>query len=93
MPLKPKFTIIMVHQVEYLPYLGERFRQARKRRFPGDDLQAFALRIGVARATLQKMEKGDLSVSLARYYQAAVVLGTADNFAQLFTLKESLFDD
>ena len=48
----------------YLRELGGNLRRARKRRFPKDDLAAFALRIGVSRSTLQKMEKGDLTVAL-----------------------------
>lgn len=54
-----------------LEQLGDNLRAARKKHFPMDDLQAFSLRIGVSRATLQRMEKGDLSVSMGRYYQAA----------------------
>ena len=56
-------------------------------------MKAFALRIGVSRATLQKMEKGDLSVSLGKYYQAAKVLGLEHTFEQLFQQPVSLFDD
>lgn len=66
---------------------------ARKKHFPRDDLNAFALRIGVSRATLQRMEKGDLSVSMGRYYQAAQVLGLEEPFMQLLELPVSLFDD
>lgn len=73
--------------------LGQKLRLARKQYFPGDDLEAFALRIEVARATLQKMEKGDLSVSLSKYYQAAEILGLEKGFNQLFDIEESLFDD
>ena len=77
----------------YLRELGDNLRRARKRRFPKDDLAAFALRIGVSRSTLQKMEKGDLSVALGRYYRAAEILGLADAFAGLLRQEESLFDD
>lgn len=49
--------------------LGDNLRAARKKHFPMDDLQAFSLRIGVSRARLQRMGKGDLSVSMGRYYQ------------------------
>lgn len=73
--------------------LGQNLKFARKQRFPQDDLQAFSVRIGVARATLQKMEKGDLSVSLEKYYQAAEVLELTGGFTQLFALEVSLFDD
>ena len=76
-----------------LPALGASLRHARKRRFPGDDLAAFALRIGVSRSTLQKMEQGDLSVSTGRYYRAAEILGLEDTFSGLLSFEESLFDD
>jgi len=79
--------------MNYLPQLGTRLRQVRKQRFPGDDLMAFALRLGVSRSTLQKMEKGDLSVTMGRYYRAAEVLGLTDSFNQLLKPEESLFDD
>ncbi|MBT4520046.1 MAG: helix-turn-helix transcriptional regulator [Halieaceae bacterium] len=76
-----------------LPELGSRLRVARKRRFPDDDLAAFAIRIGVARATLQKMEAGDLSVSMGRYYAAARRLGLSEGFEALFEQTGSMFDD
>ena len=76
-----------------LPALGNNLRQARKQRFPNDDLRAFALRIGVSRATLQRMEKGDLSVTLGKYYQAAELLDLAQPFEALLKPQESLFDD
>lgn len=77
----------------FMPELGTQLRAARKKYFPGDDMPAFALRIGVSRATLQRMEKGDLSVSFGKYYQAAWVLGLEQPFSQLFKLPVSLFDD
>ena len=40
-------------------------------------------RIGVSRATWQRMEKGDPSVSLAAYAQALFVLGFGTPFAEL----------
>lgn len=76
-----------------LPSLGQNLRNARKRQFPNDDMQAFATRIAVGRATLQRMEKGDLSVSMAKYYQAAQVLGLEAPFAELLRPQTSLFDD
>ena len=79
--------------MKYLPQLGTHLRQARKQRFPVDGLNAFALRVGVSRATLQKMEKGDLSVTLGKYYWAAEVLGLTDGFYQLLKPEQSLFDD
>ena len=76
-----------------LPALGENLRHARKRRFPKHGLAEFALRIGVSRSTLQKMEKGDLSVSMGRYHRAAEILGLEETFSGLLTFEESLFDD
>lgn len=78
--------------IDVLPELGESLRTARRRRFPGDDLAAFALRIGVSRSTLQKMEKGDLSVTIGKYYRAGEILGLADTFDGLLRGTESLFD-
>lgn len=71
---------------EFLPQIGQNLATARKQKFPRDDLRAFALRIRVARSTYQKMEKGDLSVSMAGYYRAAKILGLEAAFTQLFTL-------
>ncbi len=76
-----------------LPQLGQRLKAARKAAFPIDDLSAFALRLGVARSTLQRMEQGDLSVALSRYYRAAELLDMTEGFTQLFVKEESLFDD
>ena len=70
-----------------LPALGDSLRHARKQRFPKDDLAAFALRIGVSRSTLQKMEKGDLSVSMGRYYRAAEILGLGGDLQRLAGLR------
>ncbi|WP_041525013.1 helix-turn-helix domain-containing protein [Gilvimarinus agarilyticus] len=77
----------------YLPDLGDRLRKARKTRFPGDTLREFARRIDVGHSTLQRMEAGDLSVSLSKYYGAAQVLKLESQFTKLFELKPSLFDD
>jgi len=79
--------------MNFLPDLGHNLRRARKKYYPRDDMKAFSLRLGISRATYQKMEKGDLSVSLKFYYQAARLLEMEDVFTQLFQIKESLFDD
>ncbi len=50
-----------------LPELANNFTAARKAHFPNDTLADFSVRIGVSRATLQKMERGELSVSLHNY--------------------------
>jgi len=71
-----------------LDIIGKNLRAARKQTFPGDTLDNFALRIGVSRATLQRMEKGDLSVALGKYYQAAQVLGLPAPFMALLATRE-----
>ncbi|WP_049723264.1 helix-turn-helix domain-containing protein [Gilvimarinus polysaccharolyticus] len=79
--------------MQHLLELGKRLRQARKARFPGDTMQEFARRIDVGHSTLQRMEAGDTSVSLGKYYHAAEVLRLEGAFEALFELKPSLFDD
>lgn len=74
-----------------LPALGERLKIARKRLFPNDTLSMFALRLGLSRATLQKLEQGDMSVAIGTYYKVATLTGLDSQFDQLFTLKKDLF--
>lgn len=76
-----------------LPQVGRRIQNARKRRYPKDDLAAFAARCEISRATLHKMEQGDLSISMSRYYAVAKRLGLTEGFHRLFEEEESLFDD
>lgn len=73
--------------------LGRNLKAAIKTRFPNDDLRAFALRLGCSRSTLQKMIKGDGSVALGRYLDAAVLLDSTEGLEQLFAIKPSLFDE
>ena len=68
----------------YLEPLGTKLRQARKRYYPADDLRAFSLRVSISRSTYHKMEKGDLSVSLEKYYRVATFLGLESTFDGLF---------
>jgi len=79
--------------MKHFTALGKNLRKARKKCFPHDDMKAFAMRLGISRATLQKMEKGDVSVSFKYYYQAAQLLSLEEGFNQLFVVNESLFDD
>lgn len=74
-----------------LPALGERLKIARKRLFPNDTLSMFALRLGLSRATLQKLEQGDMSVAIGTYYKVATLTGLDSQFDQLFALKKDLF--
>ena len=90
--LAPIYRYFGTGVIDALPELGNRLRAARRRRFPADDLAAFALRIGVSRSTLQKMEKGDLTVTIGKYYRAAQILGIAETFDGLLRPAESLFD-
>ncbi len=85
--------MVYIVGMDHLPALGANLRKARKKTFPADTLADFALRIGVSRATLQKMEQGDLSVSLGKYHSAATVLNLTATFDSLLKPAESLFDD
>ncbi|MFT6286174.1 MAG: transcriptional regulator with XRE-family HTH domain [Alcanivorax sp.] len=76
-----------------LTELAKNFTAARKANFPNDSLADFSVRIGVSRATLQKMDSGDLRVGLHSYYRAAQILGLAASFDGLFKREASLFDD
>jgi len=76
-----------------LSELGDNLLASRKRCFPGDTQKAFAKRIGVGRATLQRMEAGDLTVSIGKYYSAARVLNLETAFVALLKPGASLFDD
>jgi len=72
--------------------LGENLKTLRKLRYPRDDQRRFAARIKVSRATYQKMEKGDPSISLGSYLSAAELLGVADRLSQLFLAPEEKID-
>lgn len=75
-----------------IPEIGQQLRAARKCKFPNDDMLTFAMRLGVSRATLQKMEAGALSVSMASYVKAASLLNLDDGFKKLFLLETALFE-
>lgn len=58
---------------EALLLLGERIRLARKeRRMSEEDLSA---RVGIARSTLQKIERGDPIVDIGLVFEAATISG------------------
>lgn len=80
---------------DFHPEIGNQLRAFRKKRFPSDDQKAFAFRIGVSRATLQKMEKGDLSVSMQSYFAAAKLLRIEERLLNLFNIPKetNLFDE
>ena len=73
--------------------IGEHLRDARQRRFPGDDQQTFARRLGVSRETLRKMEHGNPGVALGRYLEAAELLDCLDGFRGLFEPARDLFEE
>lgn len=66
---------------------------ARKAAYPRDTQVTFAARIGISKATYSKMEKGDLSVSMDKYYAAAELLGLEGAFDRLFERKRNILDD
>lgn len=76
----------------FLPIIGKNLKAARKRTFPDDTQYDAALRVGVSRATFQKMEKGDLSISLGAYINAARIYSSLDAFSELFNA-DSISDD
>lgn len=77
----------------FLPLMGENLRKLRKKRYPSDDQKTFAFRIGVSKGTYVKMEKGDLSVSMASYVEAADFLGVRKGFDDLFIAEVNLFEE
>lgn len=85
--------MVYISHMTELTELAKNFTAARKAHFPNDSLADFSVRIGVSRATLQKMERGDLSVGLHNYYRAAQILGLDASFNGLFKREASLFDD
>ncbi len=58
---------------EALSLLGKRIQLARReRRMSEKDLAA---RVGIARSTLQRIERGDPMVAIGRVFEAAVITG------------------
>lgn len=80
-------------QENSLPALGARLREARRTYYPRDSMRDFARRVGVGYSTMQRMERGDLSVTMGKYHLAATILGLADGFDGLFERPRSLFDE
>ena len=77
----------------FLPSIGEKLRKLRKKHYPSDDQKTFAFRIGVGKGTYVKMERGDLSVSMASYVHAAKLLNVSDGFQGLFVEETDLFQE
>lgn len=84
------------HEIDVLEaaeILGRHLRTGRRRLFPRDSQQDFARRIGVSRATYQKMEKGDRNVALGSYLEAARLVGRLRRVAEAFEPRaESIFE-
>ena len=80
------------NKAELSKAIGRNLKALRRQRFPSDDQARFASRIGVARYTYQKMERGDASVAFGSYMAAAEMLGVADQFARLFSVPEQPVD-
>lgn len=71
MPSRPRTYSRLTR--EALVLLGKQIRLARKgRRMSEHDL---AVRVGIARSTLQRMEKGDPSVEIGLVLEAATLTG------------------
>lgn len=91
-----RITMQPDHEIDVLEaaeILGRHLRAGRRRHFPRDSQQDFARRIGVSRATYQKMEKGDRNVALGSYLEAARLLGRLRRVAESFEPRpESIFE-
>ena len=71
MSIPPRINSRLSRQA--LELLGKRIQLARKeRRMSEKDLAA---RIGIARSTLQRIERGDPAVAIGRVFEAAVITG------------------
>ena len=68
-----KSPLLFPKMARRLSAFGERLKLARKRR--KISMVRMAERVGVSRATLYKMEKGDPSVAMGHYAAALRVLG------------------
>ncbi|WP_119079417.1 helix-turn-helix transcriptional regulator [Chitinophaga alhagiae] len=71
--MKPKKTILLPSAENMLKELGVNMKLARKRRRLSAD--QVAERAGIARSTLQLIEKGDPGVAMSSYVQVLFVLG------------------
>lgn len=71
--MKPKRTILLPGAAKILKELGENIKLARKRR--GLTEMQVAERAGIARSTLQLIEKGTPGVAMSSYLQVLFVLG------------------
>jgi len=83
----------LTNDEHFLSLMGKNLRALRKKHYPSDDQKTFAFRIGVGKSTYIKMERGDLSVSMASYVHAAKLLNVTDGFQELFVQETDLFKE
>jgi len=79
--LKTKKTILLPTTSKILNRLGENLRLARKRRKLTS--AQVAERAGIARSTLQLIEKGEPGVAMSSYLQVLFVLGLEKDLLQI----------
>jgi transcriptional regulator with XRE-family HTH domain len=79
--MKSKNQIIFPKYQRILDQLGENIKLARKRRKL--TIIQVSERAGIHRSTLDKIEKGEASVSLGAYFNVLRVLGLQDDFLKL----------
>ena len=79
--MKPKKNILLPTAEKTLKELGENLKLARKRRrLSGVQV---AERAGIARSTLQLIEKGEPGVALSAYLQVLFVLGLEKDLSRV----------
>lgn len=77
----PGFTVLPIPVRHALRKLGDDIKSARlRRRIPA---RIMAERVGISRVTLNKIEKGEPTVSMAHYATVIFVLGMTDRLADL----------
>lgn len=81
----PVLDVMPVHVRRSLVRLGANLAIARRKRRL--TVAMMAERVGVAKSTYQKVEKGDPSVSMGVYAMTLFVLGFADGFSDIADLR------
>lgn len=79
MPSKP--PVVFPQEQRLLSQLGERIRLARKRRKLSSAI--VALRAGISRTSLYKVEAGDAGATMGTYFRVLAVLGLEGDIAAL----------
>ncbi|MBI5557994.1 MAG: helix-turn-helix transcriptional regulator [Deltaproteobacteria bacterium] len=72
-----------------LKTLGDRLREARLAR--NESQEVFAQRLGLARQSYGKMEKGNPSIPVGYWLQASSILGRLDTWGKVLQEQEDLF--